>query len=129
MAYIERFIIGVILLINAYSLLEDAEHRHLFHVTLSNLFTCLQVKQCYLCIEGFRLAFSALAFTAAVSLVFDICVSAAVISEVFMLGLEVMKVKDCACICSVQGIMIHLLLLLILISNLKGRFCFSCCKS
>ena len=39
MAYIERFIIGVILLINAYSLLEDAEHRHLFHVTLSNLFS------------------------------------------------------------------------------------------
>lgn len=37
MAYIERMVIGVIVLITAYSLLEGAQHRQHFHNTITQL--------------------------------------------------------------------------------------------
>jgi hypothetical protein len=126
MSYVERIIIGAILLISAYSLYNGSEERHQFHqaINLRTHSSYLVAKTigrclgCYRCIELYRQAVVIFIFTAGVSLLLDSGIAIAILAQIILIAINLINLRGSFEIVELQTVLISFALLVFLIRNL-----------
>ncbi len=125
MSYLERIIIGAIIVISAFELYNNSEERHQFHeaVRQSKDVSYLVAELagrclgCYKCIEQYRQIVVIFVFTAGISLVLDTGIFLGILAQIVISALDFSTCQGQITLPQIQGLLINLAIILFLLKN------------